>query len=103
MSQITGLSRQEKRARPLASVTPLAVPPLEAARLLSLGMTKIYRLMRSGELESYKDGRARRITMSSIHEHLARRLADDIAPSRQRRSRRGLWLSGKEGASRACE
>jgi excisionase family DNA binding protein len=100
MSQMsTGLTRQEKRAQPSPSVAPLAVPPLEAARLLSLGMTKIYRLMRAGELISYRDGRARRITMASIHEHMARRLADDNAPSsRQRRSRRGLWQSGKEDA-----
>jgi len=75
------------------------VPPLEAARLLSLGMTKIYRLMRAGELVSYRDGRARRITTASIHEHMARRLAEDNAPSsRQKRSRRGLWQSGKEDA-----
>lgn len=97
MSQMsTELTRQEKRAQPSP---PLAVPPLEAARLLSLGMTKIYRLMRTGELISYRDGRARRITMESIHEHMARRLADDNAPSsRQRRSHRGLWQSGKEDA-----
>ena len=93
----TELGRQEKRAQPPPSVAPLAVPPLEAARLLSLGMTKIYRLMRAGELVSYRDGRARRITTASIHEHMARRLADDNAPSsRQRRSRRGLWQSGRE-------
>jgi len=93
------MSTHEKRAQPSPSVAPLAVPPLEAARLLSLGMTKIYRLMRAGELVSYRDGRARRITTASIHEHMARRLADDNAPSsRQRRSRRGLWQSGKEDA-----
>jgi excisionase family DNA binding protein len=97
MSQMsTGLGRQEKRAQPPPSVAPLAVPPLEAARLLSLGMTKIYRLMRAGELVSYRDGRARRITTASIHEHISRRLAEDNAPSsRQRRSRRGLWQSGR--------
>ena len=100
MSQMsTGLGRQEKRAQPPPSVAPLAVPPLEAARLLSLGVTKIYRLMRAGELVSYRDGRARRITTASIHEHMARRLAEDNAPSsRQKRSRRGLWQSGKEDA-----
>src|SRR5262249_7108106 len=93
-SMSTGLSRQEKRAQPSPSVAPLAVKPLEAARLLSLSLTKIYMLMRSGELRSYRDGRARRIMMSSIHEHMARRLADDIAP-RQKRSRRGLWAVGE--------
>ena len=67
---------QEKRAQP-----PLAVPPLEAARLLSLGMSHLYELMRTGELVSYRDGRARRITMASIQEHMARQLAADSAES----------------------
>ena len=84
MSQLsTGLSRQEKRARvgarPSLSVAPLAVPPQEASRLLSLGMSRLYELMRTGELVSYRDGRARRITMASIHEHMARQLAADSA------------------------
>ena len=58
------------------SVTPLAVPPREACRLLSLGISRIYALMRAGELDSYGDGRARRITVASIHGYVARRLAD---------------------------
>lgn len=57
------------------NTTPLAVPPREACRLLSLSMTKIYSLMRSGELNSYSDGRARRIPMQSIHIYMARHLA----------------------------
>ena len=69
MSQMsTGLSHQEKQAA-------LAVPPREAGRLLSLGLSEVYERMRKGELESYQDGRARRITMKSIHTYLARRLA----------------------------
>jgi excisionase family DNA binding protein len=55
------------------------VPPREAGRLLSLGESRIYELMRTGELVSYRDGRARRITMASIHEHMARQLAADSA------------------------
>ena len=96
MSQMsTGLGRQEKRAQPPPSVAPLAVPPLEAARLLSLGMTKIYRLMRAGELVSYRDGRARRITTASIHQRMARQIADSAEkwhplnpqPSQRRKAR----------------
>jgi len=99
MSQLsTGLSRQEKRARSLPSVAPLAVPPQEAARLLSLGIWRIYALMRTGELESYRDGRARRITMASIHDRMARQIAaahDEgwrrITPNpAQRRKARGV-------------
>jgi excisionase family DNA binding protein len=57
-------------------VTPLAVPPREACRLLSLGISRIYALMRTGELASYGDGRARRITVASIYGYIERRLAD---------------------------
>jgi hypothetical protein len=39
-------------------------------------MSRLYRLMRSGELPSYWDGRARRITVASIHDYVAQRLAD---------------------------
>jgi excisionase family DNA binding protein len=51
------------------------VSPLEAARLLSLGISRVYQLMRSGELVSYRDGRLRRITMASVHDHMTRQLA----------------------------
>ena len=69
MSQLsTGLSHQEKH-------TALAVPPREAARMLSLSLSRVYELLRNGELESYQDGRARRITVTSIYALLARRLA----------------------------
>jgi excisionase family DNA binding protein len=45
-------------------ITPLAVPPRDACRLLSIGMSRLYDLMRSGELPSYWDGRSRRITVA---------------------------------------
>jgi excisionase family DNA binding protein len=81
MSQMsTGLSRQEKRAQGGA---PLAVPPREAGRLLSLSMSRVYQLMRDGELQSYEHGRARRIPVASIHTYIARRLADTAGKWRQ--------------------
>ena len=51
----------------------LAVPPREAARLLSLSTTKIYQLLRNGELDSFSDGKARRIIVASIYGYIARR------------------------------
>jgi excisionase family DNA binding protein len=59
-----------------ASVTPLAVTPSDAARLLSIRMSHLYGLMRTGELHSFHCGRARRITVASIHAYIGRRLAD---------------------------
>jgi hypothetical protein len=38
-------------------------------------MSRIYELMRTGELESYQDGRSRRIPMAAITDRIARQLA----------------------------
>jgi len=54
---------------------PLAVTPRQACVLLGVGNTHLYKLIRDGELESYLDGRARRITMDSIHRRITRLLA----------------------------
>jgi excisionase family DNA binding protein len=53
------------------------VPPREAARLLNIGQSRLYKLLRTGELESYRDGRARRVTMRSIRKRVARLAAAD--------------------------
>ena len=82
MSQMS-LGRHEKRAQPPPSVAPLAVPPSQAAHLLSIGISRLYRLLRTGKLASYRDGRSRRIPMASIHEYVARHLAADPAGWRQ--------------------
>ena len=67
MSQMsTGLGHQEKQ---------LAVAPREAGRLLSLSTTKIYQLLRTGELDSFSDGKARRILTSSIENYIERHRA----------------------------
>jgi excisionase family DNA binding protein len=55
---------------------PLAVTPRQACVLLGVGNTRLYHLIRGGELESYLDGRARRITMHSIHRRITRLLAN---------------------------
>jgi len=47
--------------------------------MLSIGMSRLYELLRAGKLDSYRDGRARRITTKSIRKHIARGLAADSA------------------------
>jgi excisionase family DNA binding protein len=54
---------------------PIVVTPLVAGALLSLGQTRLYELIDSGELESFKAGRSRRITMKSITAYIERQLA----------------------------
>jgi excisionase family DNA binding protein len=55
---------------------PVAVSPKGACLALDYGMTKLYELINAGELETYKDGRATRITTASIRGYVARRLAE---------------------------
>lgn len=53
----------------------LAVSPTEAARLMSLGRTKLYELIAADELKSFKLGSRRLIRVSDIEAFL-NRLAD---------------------------
>lgn len=53
---------------------PLLVKPREAWRLLNCSNTRGYELLAAKELESFRDGRSRKITMESIHRYIKRRL-----------------------------
>jgi excisionase family DNA binding protein len=53
-------------------IEPLAVSPRQACLLLGIGTTRLYELIRDRELVAYHEGRARRITMESIHARVAR-------------------------------
>jgi excisionase family DNA binding protein len=54
------------------ALEPLAVSPRQACLLLGVGNTRLYELIGAGELEAYHEGRARRITVRSIRERVAR-------------------------------
>jgi excisionase family DNA binding protein len=82
---------------PLHEVEPLAVSPRVAWHLLGCGNTHGYALLDAGELESFRDGRSRRITMRSIKDYIARRIAanattsgatTDVQPRRRGRPRK---------------
>jgi excisionase family DNA binding protein len=45
-----------------------------ACCMLNCGRDKLYSLLGSGEIESYTDGRSRKIVVASIESHVARRL-----------------------------
>src|SRR5262249_32282862 len=73
----TGLSDDER----------LVVSPRRARHMLDCGNTRLYELLKS-ELESYLDGRSRKIVVASIHRHIARRLAaEKDATAERARSR----------------
>jgi excisionase family DNA binding protein len=72
LSHATSLESLPTRAEvPLA----LAVPPREASRLLSIGESTLYALLRAGELQSFRIGNARRISTQSIADYITRQLA----------------------------
>ena len=78
-----GLSRDERGgAAPRGTVSdlPLAVPPKDAWRLLGCSNSTGYELLAAGELDSFRLGRARRITVDSI-----RQLPPASPPARRRR------------------
>jgi hypothetical protein len=62
--QSTGLGDDER----------LVVSPRRARHMLDCGNTRLYELLAAGELDSFLDGRSRKITVDSIHRYICRRL-----------------------------
>jgi hypothetical protein len=60
----------------LASVEALVVRPRVARRMLGdCGNERLWQLINSGEIRSFLDGKARRISVPSIKEYIDRQLA----------------------------
>ena len=72
----------------IGELGPLVVKPKVAWKLLACSNTRGYELIASGELESFRDGRSRKITIESIHQLIARRLAAERATTAAAASRR---------------
>jgi hypothetical protein len=82
MSVSAGLSEWE--------LGPLVVKPKTAWKMLACSNTRGYELLATGELESFLDGRSRKITVASIRRYILRRLPPaDTAPRGQKPRRRG--------------
>jgi excisionase family DNA binding protein len=60
------------------NVEPLVVRPNVAMRLLDCSRESLYELINAGEIQSYRDGSARKITVKSIHDLIERRLGKVI-------------------------
>jgi hypothetical protein len=75
------------------AIEPLLVGPRDAWRMLNCGNTRGYELINAGELVSFLDGRSRKITVKSIHQYIAKKIASAgaagaaIEPPAQRRGR----------------
>lgn len=55
----------------------LVVSPKRARYLLDVGNTRLYELLAASELDSFLDGRSRKITVESIRRYISRRLSTD--------------------------
>jgi hypothetical protein len=69
----------------------LVVSPRRARQLLDVSQATLYELLYSGELENFRIGKSRKITLASIHRLIARRLAarDERLGAGRAFSRRG--------------
>lgn len=78
----------------LALEAPLVASPNQTMRAIQVSRKKLYELINSGELESYTEGKSRRITIKSINEYVERRLAAEAV-------RRGRATSDRNHPSRS--
>jgi len=60
-------------------VNQLLLTPEDAAELLAVGRTKLYELLRTGELESVRIGAARRIPAAALNAYVDQLRRDEIA------------------------
>ena len=60
----TGLGKDE----------PLVVSPRRARLMLDCGNTRLYELIAARELQTFKDGKSRKITVASIKAYIVRRI-----------------------------
>jgi hypothetical protein len=84
MSDLSVTTARKPRKSSTA-VEPLVVRPAEAWRMLGCGPTYGYELLERGELDSFTDGGARKITVESIKRYIAKKLAT-CATTKVRRS-----------------
>jgi excisionase family DNA binding protein len=67
----------------IALEAPIVASPNQAMKALLVSRSTLYELINAGELESYTEGRSRRIMVASIEAYVKRRLAAEA----ERRSR----------------
>jgi excisionase family DNA binding protein len=70
-------SRVEAIGPVVGAGRPIVGSVNETMTALKIGREKIYQLLNSGELESYRDGGPRKILWRSIEAYVERRLAEE--------------------------
>lgn len=70
VAQVYGSAMRDSASNAKAGSEPLACTIRETARLLSVGTRKVEYMIKSGELDSIKIGRARRVPRKAIDAYL---------------------------------
>jgi hypothetical protein len=78
------MPHSRRQAVAVEALAPIAVPPKAAAQMLGYGVTHLYKLLNSGEIQSFADGGARRVLVTSIHDYVGRKLKTADAKSVRR-------------------
>lgn len=60
-------------------IPPILLRPEQAARVLNVGRSKVFDLIRSGELRSVKPGGSRRISVTAIRDYVNRMESEEAA------------------------
>jgi len=84
-----GVKRMARPKRTPSDNERLLVRPRRACHLLDCGTTRLYELIAEGELESFLDGRSRKIVVESIRRYIAKRLSGEQVRNAVPRPRRG--------------
>ncbi len=73
------MPRTGSRLKPAASPVVLALTIIEASAALRMSRTKVYDAINAGELEGYRVGKSRRVTLASIQAYQAHLIAKERA------------------------
>jgi excisionase family DNA binding protein len=65
------------------NIAPLVTSPKVACVVIDCSMTRLYELLNSGEISSYRDGKSRKIPVASLKDHIARRLREEGAKEKR--------------------
>jgi hypothetical protein len=76
----------------LGPLGSLVATPNQTMAYIGVAREKLYALINAGELESYTEGRSRKILWPSIHAYVKRRLAAEAA-------RRGRYVSREHSSA----
>jgi excisionase family DNA binding protein len=93
---------------PKISPTPLAVSPRDAGRMAGISRSRVYELIKAGELPAYKDGALTLILVSDIEARLARlkpfpKAARSTGPLLSREERALARQRAREAADRESQ